>query len=113
MDDGHYGQEAQAHEYGPGPHLYAVRRHAAQQYRSVRQNQSWHSDWPSLDDPLAIRCQTLRAAQHRERRGCMGDVRWYSLCVSAYLRYAMDRKRVRTRPDPDLDNALWRASRVT
>src|SRR5580658_75729 len=105
MDDGHHGQEAQADEYGPGPYLHAVRRHAAQQYRSLRSNKSSYSDWSSLDDHLALRCQTLRPAQYRERRGRVGDVRWHALRLSAYLWFTVDRKRVRTRPGPDLDDA--------
>ena len=42
--------------------------------RSVRQNKSSYPDWSSLDDHLALRCQTLWPAQHREGRGRVGDV---------------------------------------
>ena len=66
--------------------------YAAQQYRSVRQNKSSYPDWSSLDDHLAIRCQTLWLAQHRERCGRMGDVRWHALRLSAHLRHAVGRK---------------------
>src|ERR1700722_18504291 len=109
MDDGHHGQEAEADEYRPGPHLHAVRRDAAQQYRSLRQNKSGHSDWSALDDHLALRCQTLRPAQHRERRRRVGDVRWPALRLSACLRFSVNRQRVLSRSGPDLDDALWQA----
>jgi hypothetical protein len=92
VDDGCQSEEAKAHKYGPGSYLHAVWRHAAQQYGSVRQNKSSHPDWSSLDDHLAFRCQTLWPAQHRARRGCMGNVRRYSLRLSAYLRHAVGRK---------------------
>ena len=51
-----------------------------------------YSDWSSLDDHLALRCQTLWPAQHRERRGRVGDVRWHALCLSTHLRHTLDRK---------------------
>jgi hypothetical protein len=61
MDDGHHGQEPQAHEYGSGLiyMLCGLRGTAI----------LIGPDWSLLDDCLALRCQTLQPARHRKRRG--------------------------------------------
>ena len=91
--------------------IYMLCGATAQHHRSVRQNQSGYPCWSALDDYLAFRRQTLRSAQHRERRGHVGDVRRHALRASARLRHTVGRKRIRARPGSDLDDEIWQANR--
>jgi len=73
----------------PGLDLHAQWGYSAELYRSVRQDQSGHTDRSTLDDPLAVRCEARRIIDGHARRRNNGDVRWHAVRPFARLRFTV------------------------
>ena len=107
----------------PSPHRRSLNREhetrgsQAMSSRSVviaeraRQNELCDTDWPALDDPLALRRRPLRTADDSSGRRRVDHVCRNALRLSARLRDALGRQRIYAWRRSDLDDALSEANR--